>query len=597
MRRRRVTVNDSRPAAWERTDAAAGPRCSPSCAPGWRGAGPARRGRRQGPADGLVPAAVDALRRRPRRAHLVVTMLRHPAEILTSARKSYGDWQADASRAAAWINVILETEHATRDARRAFVRYEDLLADWPARAAPRRRAARLGPALAAVAARGSRRSNGSSTRRCTATASAGTSSPSRRGCATWPRTYGATCSRSPSRRRPARDLRGARRGAGGLRRALRGGGGDLAVVDDGAKRRRNRRPPRRRRPGAPSLRVRLARRDPARVPPPRAPRATSLRGAHRIAAGRAEISVVVPIYNVEAYLEACLDSIAAQTVDDLEVVMVDDGVDRRQRRRSPRASPSATRASACSPSPTAASARRATRASTHAAGDFMAFLDSDDVLPPNAYELLLGALDRSGSDFATGNVHRLNRWGTMQSPFLAKTFTQDRLETHVTQFRELLSDRTAWNKLFRRSFWDAHGFASRRAGCTRTSRSCSRRTSPRLRRRDLRPRLPLADPRGRRPLDHPAPAGAASPARPAGGDRARQPPTSTATPRAREALVRRERGRRRPPLPPEHPRQRGRALPRAVPRARQRVPRRRCHGSRARCRRSSGSSGTSSAAG
>jgi hypothetical protein len=59
-----------------------------------------------------------------------VTMLRHPAETLTSARKSYGTWQSEASRAAAWLNVSLETERATRGTRRAFVRYEDLLTDW-----------------------------------------------------------------------------------------------------------------------------------------------------------------------------------------------------------------------------------------------------------------------------------------------------------------------------------------------------------------------------------------------------------------------------------------------------------------------------------
>jgi hypothetical protein len=61
-----------------------------------------------------------------------VTMLRHPAEILTSARKSYGTWQSDASRAAAWLNVMLETEHGTRGTRRVFVRYEDLLGGWHA---------------------------------------------------------------------------------------------------------------------------------------------------------------------------------------------------------------------------------------------------------------------------------------------------------------------------------------------------------------------------------------------------------------------------------------------------------------------------------
>jgi hypothetical protein len=58
------------------------------------------------------------------------TMLRHPAEVVRSARDSYGTWQADASRAASWLNATLHTEHATRGARRAFVRYDALLEDW-----------------------------------------------------------------------------------------------------------------------------------------------------------------------------------------------------------------------------------------------------------------------------------------------------------------------------------------------------------------------------------------------------------------------------------------------------------------------------------
>jgi hypothetical protein len=58
------------------------------------------------------------------------SLLRHPAEAVSSAIKWYGDWQSPASRTLSWVNVMLETEYATRDARRVFVRYDDLLADW-----------------------------------------------------------------------------------------------------------------------------------------------------------------------------------------------------------------------------------------------------------------------------------------------------------------------------------------------------------------------------------------------------------------------------------------------------------------------------------
>jgi hypothetical protein len=59
------------------------------------------------------------------------TMLRHPTEVVASARRSYGTWQNDASRAASWLNVTLHAEYATRGSKRAFVRYADLLEDWP----------------------------------------------------------------------------------------------------------------------------------------------------------------------------------------------------------------------------------------------------------------------------------------------------------------------------------------------------------------------------------------------------------------------------------------------------------------------------------
>jgi hypothetical protein len=59
-----------------------------------------------------------------------VTMLRHPAEVIDSKQRWYGGRQGEISRAAGWINQTLFTERATRDAPRAFIRYDDLLADW-----------------------------------------------------------------------------------------------------------------------------------------------------------------------------------------------------------------------------------------------------------------------------------------------------------------------------------------------------------------------------------------------------------------------------------------------------------------------------------
>ena len=59
-----------------------------------------------------------------------VTMLRPVTEVVGSKKKYYDQRQGDVTRTAAWINMMLHTERATRGEARRFVRYADLLADW-----------------------------------------------------------------------------------------------------------------------------------------------------------------------------------------------------------------------------------------------------------------------------------------------------------------------------------------------------------------------------------------------------------------------------------------------------------------------------------
>jgi hypothetical protein len=58
------------------------------------------------------------------------TVLRHPAAVVDSKQRSYGNWQSDVDRTAGWVNQSLYTERATREAPRVYVRYQDLLDDW-----------------------------------------------------------------------------------------------------------------------------------------------------------------------------------------------------------------------------------------------------------------------------------------------------------------------------------------------------------------------------------------------------------------------------------------------------------------------------------
>jgi CDP-glycerol glycerophosphotransferase len=174
-------------------------------------------------------------------------------------------------------------------------------------------------------------------------------------------------------------------------------------------------------------------------------------------AGAPRVSVVVPVFDVERYLEECLDSIAHQSFGDLEVIMVDDGstddsasIARRYAERD--------RRFRLVSQPNGGLSKARNTGADLARGEFLCFVDSDDKLAPDFCELLLGALDRTGSDFATGNVLRFNSEGTRQAPFVARTFRRTRLATNVTRFRGLLVDRIVPNKMWRRSFWDEHAF-------------------------------------------------------------------------------------------------------------------------------------------
>ncbi len=169
------------------------------------------------------------------------------------------------------------------------------------------------------------------------------------------------------------------------------------------------------------------------------------------------ISVIVPIYNVEPYLRACLESVQRQTVRDLEVILVDDG-------STDGSAAIAREFVAADPrfrlisQPNGGLGMARNTGVQAASGEYLWFVDSDDALPPNSFELMLAALERTGSDFATGNIHRLTARGTSQSRFAAAALAKTRLSTHVTRFRPLLADRTACNKLWRRSFFGDRRF-------------------------------------------------------------------------------------------------------------------------------------------
>jgi CDP-glycerol glycerophosphotransferase len=174
-------------------------------------------------------------------------------------------------------------------------------------------------------------------------------------------------------------------------------------------------------------------------------------------ADRPRLTIVVPIYNVARYLDECLQSIQRQTFPDFEVIMVDDGSTDSSAEIAQRYVATDDRFTLVQQDNHGLGHARNTGID-HASGELLAFVDSDDYITDRCFELLVGSLDRTGSDIATGNVQRLSPAGLAQSRMLATVFRTSRAATHVRQMPALFRDRVAWNKVYRRSFWDKHGF-------------------------------------------------------------------------------------------------------------------------------------------
>jgi len=183
-----------------------------------------------------------------------------------------------------------------------------------------------------------------------------------------------------------------------------------------------------------------------------------------------KVSVVIPVYNVEAYLSRCVDSVLSQTLADLQIILVDDG--------SPDGSPAICDDYAKKdprvrvihkPNGGLASARNAGMAV--ADGEYLFFLDSDDWLELDGLEGLVKIADEKQVDFVR---YRAIRTGWPGLPEHAPCMVED-----VRELTEGLYDRErmckevyprlivtpqltmgaivgAWGSLYRLSFLREH---------------------------------------------------------------------------------------------------------------------------------------------
>ena len=111
------------------------------------------------------------------------------------------------------------------------------------------------------------------------------------------------------------------------------------------------------------------------------------------------ISIIVPIYNVEPYLDACVSSIAEQSYENLEIILVDDGSPDRCPEMCDRWAERDPRVRAVHKSNGGLSDAR-NAGMEHASGEYISFVDGDDTIAPDFILNLHAAIVETGSQIA-----------------------------------------------------------------------------------------------------------------------------------------------------------------------------------------------------
>lgn len=166
-----------------------------------------------------------------------------------------------------------------------------------------------------------------------------------------------------------------------------------------------------------------------------------------------ELSIIVPIYKVEKYLDECIQSILHQTFTDFELILVDDG--------SPDACPQMCDAAAEQDSRVRVihqkngglSAARNTGIEA-ARGNWLGFVDSDDFVAPDMYEKLYHAAVNAGADCAMCSVQLIHEDGSRMDTLqhwkvYGGGYTGEDILKTIT-WQNNAPYLVAWNKLYRR---------------------------------------------------------------------------------------------------------------------------------------------------
>lgn len=169
--------------------------------------------------------------------------------------------------------------------------------------------------------------------------------------------------------------------------------------------------------------------------------------------GNPKISIIVPVYKVENYLDKCVESILNQTVKDFELILVDDG--------SPDNCPKICDEYLLKDSRVKvihkengglSDARNA--GIKEAKGDWLSFIDSDDFIAPDMIETLLSNAENENADIAVCDAVLFKDGEKPAFTDSTKKTVMDSTEAQGKMINERLFVVNTWNKIYKKSLFD-----------------------------------------------------------------------------------------------------------------------------------------------
>lgn len=166
------------------------------------------------------------------------------------------------------------------------------------------------------------------------------------------------------------------------------------------------------------------------------------------------ISVIVPIYKVEQYLNKCVQSIVDQTYENLEIILVDDGSPDNCGVMCDSWAGKDSRIKVIHKENGGLSDARNAGLAV-ATGELIAFVDSDDWIEPDFIQEMYTAMESSGADIAACGVDYVDEsGGILRQRTVAPLAEMERMEALRRLVLEDGVYQTVWNKLYRREVLD-----------------------------------------------------------------------------------------------------------------------------------------------